>query len=151
MNACACLQQMYISLPKAPARSDMFKVHLGDTPHSLTQADFDDLGTRTEGFSGLTIKTITKESMFEPIRKTQEATHFRYIVSLRNIYSLLMNWCSFSFVNTWRCILVSGLNMLSQLHCIFTQDQCQSTSHVPSNSCNAPQWFKSQFRKKYIP
>lgn len=28
------------------------QVHLGDTPHNLTEADFEYLGLKTEGFSG---------------------------------------------------------------------------------------------------
>jgi len=27
-------------------------VHLGDTPHNLTESDFESLGRKTEGFSG---------------------------------------------------------------------------------------------------
>ena len=30
-------KRIYIPLPEAPARANMFKIHLGDTPHSLTQ------------------------------------------------------------------------------------------------------------------
>jgi vacuolar protein-sorting-associated protein 4 len=28
------------------------QVHLGDTPHSLTESDFESLARRTDGFSG---------------------------------------------------------------------------------------------------
>lgn len=28
------------------------QVHLGDTPHNLTESDFDRLANKTEGFSG---------------------------------------------------------------------------------------------------
>ena len=31
------LQRIYIPLPELNARAHMFKVHLGDTPHSVTQ------------------------------------------------------------------------------------------------------------------
>ena len=30
-------KRIYIPLPEAPARASMFKIHLGDTPHTLTQ------------------------------------------------------------------------------------------------------------------
>jgi hypothetical protein len=30
-------KRIYIPLPEAPARASMFKIHLGDTPHALTQ------------------------------------------------------------------------------------------------------------------
>ena len=71
------VQRIYIPLPEAPARSHMFKVHLGDTPNSLTQRDFDELGKLTAGFSGSDVNVVVKDVLFEPVRKTQEATHFR--------------------------------------------------------------------------
>ena len=55
----------------------MFKVHLGDTPNALTQQDFDELGRRTEGFSGSDVAVVVKDVLMEPVRKTQDATHFR--------------------------------------------------------------------------
>ena len=57
----------------------MFKVHLGDTPHALTQADFETLGQQTEGFSGSDVNVVVKDVLMEPVRKTQEATHFRCV------------------------------------------------------------------------
>ena len=56
----------------------MFKVHLGDTPHALTQADFETLAAHTEGFSGSDVNVVVKDVLMEPVRKTQEATHFRH-------------------------------------------------------------------------
>ena len=70
-------QRIYIALPEAPARAHMFKVHLGDTPNALTQQDFDELGRRTEGFSGSDVAVVVKDVLMEPVRKTQDATHFR--------------------------------------------------------------------------
>ena len=37
-NCCLppCAQRVYIPLPEAQARAQMFKIHLGDTPHGLT-------------------------------------------------------------------------------------------------------------------
>lgn len=72
-------KRIYIPLPEAPARAHMFKVHLGDTPHSLTPADFDELGRRTPGFSGSDVNVAVKDVLMEPVRKTQEATHFRTV------------------------------------------------------------------------
>lgn len=71
------LQRIYIPLPEAPARAHMFKVHLGDTPHALTHQEFEELARRTEGFSGSDVNVVVKDVLMEPIRKTQEATHFR--------------------------------------------------------------------------
>jgi len=72
-------KRIYIPLPDAPARAHMFKVHLGDTPHALVEADFAALGARTEGFSGSDVAVAVKDVLFEPVRKTQEATHFRTV------------------------------------------------------------------------
>ena len=57
----------------------MFKVHLGDTPHNLTQRDFDALGKKTDGFSGSDVSVVVKDVLMEPVRKTQDATHFRCV------------------------------------------------------------------------
>jgi SpoVK/Ycf46/Vps4 family AAA+-type ATPase len=33
-------KRIYIPLPEAHARAGMFKIHLGDTPHNLSEHDF---------------------------------------------------------------------------------------------------------------
>ncbi|KAI3961004.1 hypothetical protein MKW92_048144, partial [Papaver armeniacum] len=69
-------KRIYIPLPEAKARQHMFKVHLGDTPHNLTESDFEHLGNKTEGFSGSDIAVCVKDVLFEPVRKTQDAMFF---------------------------------------------------------------------------
>ncbi|KAL6011250.1 Vacuolar protein sorting-associated protein 4B [Asimina triloba] len=65
-------------------------VHLGDTPHNLTESDFENLARRTSGFSGSDISVCAtglscgnnlllrkvKDVLFEPVRKTQDAMFF---------------------------------------------------------------------------
>ena len=58
------------------SRAHMFKVHVGETPHELTEEDFASLGAQSEGFSGSDIDHVVKDVLYEPVRKTQEATHF---------------------------------------------------------------------------
>lgn len=70
-------KRIHIPLPEAPARASMFKIHLGDTPHALTQREFDQLGAATEGFSGSDIAVVVKDVLMQPVRKTQDATHFK--------------------------------------------------------------------------
>ncbi|KAI8545675.1 hypothetical protein RHMOL_Rhmol07G0057900 [Rhododendron molle] len=53
------------------------QVHLGDTPHNLTESDFEHLACKTEGFSGSDISVCVKDVLFEPVRKTQDAMFFR--------------------------------------------------------------------------
>ncbi|KAF4379825.1 hypothetical protein F8388_023842 [Cannabis sativa] len=69
-------KRIYIPLPDAKARQHMFKVHLGDTPHNLTESDFESLGRKTEGFSGSDVAVCVKDVLFEPVRKTQDAMFF---------------------------------------------------------------------------
>ncbi|PKI40531.1 hypothetical protein CRG98_039091 [Punica granatum] len=69
-------QRIYIPLPDLKARQHMFKVHLGDTPHNLTESDFESLARKTEGFSGSDIAVCVKDVLFEPVRKTQDAMFF---------------------------------------------------------------------------
>ncbi|KAK2976171.1 hypothetical protein RJ640_028252 [Escallonia rubra] len=69
-------KRIYIPLPDLKARQHMFKVHLGDTPHNLTESDFESLARKTEGFSGSDIAVCVKDVLFEPVRKTQDAMYF---------------------------------------------------------------------------
>ncbi|KAG7653528.1 P-loop containing nucleoside triphosphate hydrolase [Arabidopsis suecica] len=69
-------KRIYIPLPDVKARQHMFKVHLGDTPHNLNEADFEYLARRTEGFSGSDVAVCVKDVLFEPVRKTQDAMFF---------------------------------------------------------------------------
>ncbi|OIW03886.1 hypothetical protein TanjilG_30162 [Lupinus angustifolius] len=52
------------------------QVHLGDTPHNLTESDFEHLASKTEGFSGSDLSVCVKDVLFEPVRKTQDAMFF---------------------------------------------------------------------------
>merc|ERR1719233_720215 len=69
-------KRIYISLPKAPARSVMFRIHIGKTPCSLTNEDYEVLGEKTEGFSGSDISTLVNDALMEPVRTMQSASHF---------------------------------------------------------------------------
>ncbi|KAJ8754544.1 hypothetical protein K2173_005705 [Erythroxylum novogranatense] len=69
-------KRIYIPLPDLKARQYMFKVHLGDTPHSLTESDFEQLAYKTEGFSGSDISVCVKDVLFQPVRETQDAKYF---------------------------------------------------------------------------
>ena len=79
-------KRIYIPLPDLPARKQMFKVHLGTTPHQLTDADFDALAARTgqtrdyPGFSGSDISVLVKDVLMEPVRMCQDATHFKVVI-----------------------------------------------------------------------
>jgi vacuolar protein-sorting-associated protein 4 len=69
-------KRVYIPLPEAKVRSAMVKIHLGDTPNNLSDADFDTLGQKTVGASGADIKVLVKEALYKPIRRYSEAKQF---------------------------------------------------------------------------
>ncbi|XP_045621554.1 vacuolar protein sorting-associated protein 4 [Procambarus clarkii] len=71
-------KRIYIPLPEENARTSMFKLNLGDTPHDLTESDFRVLGSKTEGYSGADISVVVRDALMQPVRKVQTATHFKY-------------------------------------------------------------------------
>lgn len=72
-------KRIYIPLPEEAARSQMFRLHLGSTPHSLTDANIQELARKTEGYSGADISIIVRDSLMQPVRKVQSATHFKKV------------------------------------------------------------------------
>ena len=82
-------KRIYIPLPDAHARAHMFRVHLGDTPHDLVEEDFQELGRRTEGFSGSDVAVCVKDVLMQPIRLLREATHFREVSDAKGVAAAL--------------------------------------------------------------
>jgi len=72
-------KRIYISLPDYGARCRIFETHVGNTPHNLKKQDFQLLAQKTEGFSGSDIAIIVQDALMEPVRKVQEATHFKRV------------------------------------------------------------------------
>lgn len=72
-------KRIYIPLPELHARAKMIEIHLGNTPHNLTKADFTELAVLVDGYSGSDINVMVREALMEPVRKVKEATHFRVI------------------------------------------------------------------------
>ncbi|KAI1285281.1 Vacuolar protein sorting-associated protein 4B [Halotydeus destructor] len=72
-------KRIYISLPEENARLDIFKIHIGDTPHTLSERDLKDLAKRCEGFSGADIGILVRDAIMQPVRKVQSATHFKKV------------------------------------------------------------------------
>jgi len=70
-------KRIYIPLPEAPARSTMFRIHLGETPSNLGDGDFDELGRETSGMSGSDISVVVREALMEPLRKCRTAKFWR--------------------------------------------------------------------------
>uniref|UniRef100_A0A131YRZ6 vesicle-fusing ATPase n=2 Tax=Rhipicephalus TaxID=426455 RepID=A0A131YRZ6_RHIAP len=72
-------KRIYIPLPDEPARLHMFKLHIGNTPHTLSEDDFKQLAKRSDGFSGADISVLVRDALMQPVRKVQTATHFRRV------------------------------------------------------------------------
>lgn len=83
-------RRIYIPLPDPYARSVMFRLHLGKTPHrrapegqrpdpAKREIDFEELGHRSEGYSGADIGVVVRDAIMIPIRKVQMATHFKQV------------------------------------------------------------------------
>ena len=45
-------RRIYIGLPEPEARTHMFKIHMGETPNSLSEQDYRRLGAESHNFSG---------------------------------------------------------------------------------------------------
>ncbi|EJK76156.1 hypothetical protein THAOC_02097, partial [Thalassiosira oceanica] len=73
--------RVYIPLPGREARSGMVKIHLGNTPNTLTGCDIDKLGQMTEGASGSDIHVLVKRALLEPVRKCRKAQQFLQVGS----------------------------------------------------------------------
>lgn len=70
-------KRIFIPLPEEHARLVMFKIHLGNTAHVLTEDDLKLLAKNTEGYSGADISIIVRDALMQPVRKVQTATHFK--------------------------------------------------------------------------
>nr|GAT43292.1 AAA-domain-containing protein [Mycena chlorophos] len=70
-------RRIYIPLPDVSARETILKLHVGDTPSELTDADYQTLAERLEGYSGADISSIVQDALMQPIRKLMNATHFK--------------------------------------------------------------------------
>ncbi len=70
-------KRIYIPLPEEQARERMFAINLGKTPHNLNAADFKELAALTPGFSGSDMSVLVRDAIMEPVRKCQDATHFK--------------------------------------------------------------------------
>lgn len=75
-------RRVHISLPDLAARTTMFKLAVGDTNTALKPEDFRELAKAAEGYSGSDITIVVQDALMQPVRKIQQATHFKK-VSLR--------------------------------------------------------------------
>lgn len=70
-------RRIYIPLPDTASRARMFEINVDQTPTALTVADYRQLADMTEGYSGHDIAVVVKDALMQPVRKLQQATHFK--------------------------------------------------------------------------
>lgn len=87
-------KRIFIPLPEEHARLTMFKIHLGNTSHVLTENDLKDLASRTEGYSGADISIVVRDALMQPVRKVQTATHFK----VRQSYTFRLSFAVSNFL-----------------------------------------------------
>jgi vacuolar protein-sorting-associated protein 4 len=99
-------KRIYIPLPEEHARQVMFKIHIGDTPNSLTDQDFAVLAGKTPGFSGSDISGMVQDALMEPVRTMQTATHFMQQPDPENQSDYILLPCSPSHPNARKMSLM---------------------------------------------
>lgn len=67
----------------------MFKLHIGSTPNELTEENFRQLAERTEGYSGHDVQMVVRDALMQPIRKVQNATHFKRVCLIYIVFKKL--------------------------------------------------------------
>ncbi|KAK7739664.1 Vacuolar protein sorting-associated protein 4 [Cytospora paraplurivora] len=74
-------RRVHISLPDIAARTTMFKIAVGDTKTSLKPEDYRELAKLSEGYSGSDIAVAVQDALMQPVRKIQQATHFKPVMA----------------------------------------------------------------------
>lgn len=82
-------RRVHISLPDMSARTTMFKIAIGETPTTLKSDDYRELAKLAEGYSGSDITIAVQDALMQPVRKIQQATHFKEVRLLLIYISLL--------------------------------------------------------------
>lgn len=74
-------RRIYIALPEAEARTRMFEINIGTVPCECSGQDYKMLADMTEGYSGHDIAVVVRDALMQPIRKIQQATHFKSVMT----------------------------------------------------------------------
>ncbi|CAI5759749.1 unnamed protein product [Candida verbasci] len=73
-------RRIYIALPDIDARTKMFEINIGEVPCECTLQDYKTLAEMTDGYSGHDIAVVVRDALMQPIRKIQQATHFKKVI-----------------------------------------------------------------------
>ncbi|KAI1117889.1 P-loop containing nucleoside triphosphate hydrolase protein [Nemania sp. NC0429] len=72
-------RRVHISLPDLAARTTMFKIAIGGTPTTIKSEDCRALAKLADGYSGSDIAIAVQDALMQPVRKIQQATHFKEV------------------------------------------------------------------------
>ncbi|KAH9458577.1 hypothetical protein Pst134EB_010874 [Puccinia striiformis f. sp. tritici] len=73
-------KRIFIPLPDPEARKRIFELNVGTTPCTLTQQDYRELASQSQGYSGSDIAVVVRDALMQPVRKVLSATHFRPVM-----------------------------------------------------------------------
>ncbi|CUM64635.1 uncharacterized protein PRCAT00002244001 [Priceomyces carsonii] len=73
-------RRIYIPLPDVEARTRMFELNVGTVPCECNSHDLKVLAEMTDGYSGHDIAVVVRDALMQPIRKIQQATHFKPVI-----------------------------------------------------------------------
>lgn len=73
-------RRIYIPLPDVEARTRMFEINIGEVPCECTNSDYRTLAEMTDGYSGHDVAVVVRDALMQPIRKIQQATHFKSVI-----------------------------------------------------------------------
>lgn len=73
-------KRIYIPLPEVEARTRMFELNIGTVPCECSINDLKLLANMTDGYSGHDIAVVVRDALMQPIRKIQQATHFKSVL-----------------------------------------------------------------------
>lgn len=69
-------KRIYIPLPETEARTFLIKNQMKNTPNKLNDKDFEEIGKKTDMYSGSDIAVLVRDAVYEPVRKCQNANYF---------------------------------------------------------------------------
>ena len=70
-------RRIFIPLPDESARRELLRIHLGSTPHTLSESALQSVARRCDGLSGADLSVLVRDALMEPVREMQHASHFR--------------------------------------------------------------------------
>ena len=71
-------KRIYIPLPDANSRKQLFRIHLKDVEMCIEDSDYDQLVEKTDGYSGSDISNCISEAVMEPIRELRDCSTWKW-------------------------------------------------------------------------